>query len=315
MKIAVVVPCYKVKKHILGVLESIDSTVSKIYVVDDACPDGSGKYVVDNCMDNRVSVLFSEVNSGVGGAVISGYLQALKDDMDIVVKVDGDGQMDCKLIPKFCRPILEGKADYTKGNRFNSIDSLVSMPLVRKIGNALLSFVNKASSGYWKIMDPTNGFTAIHKTALSLLPLDKLSNRYFFESDMLFRLGTIRAVVRDISMDSKYGDEKSNLKISKVIFEFTPLYIRSFFKRIFYTYFLRDFHIASIELVLGCLLMLFGVVFGSYEWLESSRTGIPASTGTVMVAILPVIIGFQLLLSSMHYDLANSPSIPLQGEE
>lgn len=315
MKIAIVVPCYKVKRHILEVLESIDSTIAKIYVVDDACPEGTGKYVIDNCRDSRISVLFNEVNTGVGGAVVAGYVQALKDDMDIVVKVDGDGQMDCKLISKFSRPIVEGKADYTKGNRFNSIDSLVSMPFVRKIGNALLSFVNKASSGYWKVMDPTNGFTAIHKTALSLLPLEKLSKRYFFESDMLFRLGTIRAVVRDVSMDSKYGDEESNLLISRVVFEFTPLYIKSFFKRVFYTYFLRDFNIASIELIVGSLLMLFGVFFGAFEWLESGRTGIPASTGTVMIAILPLIIGFQLLLSSMHYDLANSPSIPLQNED
>lgn len=314
MKVAVVIPCYKVKKHILEVLASVGSEVSNIYVVDDCCPESSGRFVVENTKDSRINVLFHESNRGVGGAVITGYIQALKDDMDIVVKIDGDGQMETSLIQKFIRPIAEGKADYTKGNRFNSIDSLVSMPLVRKIGNALLSFVNKASSGYWKVMDPTNGFTAIHKAALSSLPLDKLSQRYFFESDMLFRLGTIRAVVRDIPMDAKYGSEESNLVVSKVVFEFTPLYVKSFLKRVFYTYFLRDFNIASIELVFGFALMLFGAIFGIVEWLASGRTGIAASTGTVMIAILPLIIGFQLLLSSMHYDLANSPSSPLQSD-
>lgn len=312
MKIGVVIPCYKVKSHVLDVIKKIGSEVSVIYAVDDACPQQSGNFILEQNTDPRVTVLFNEINKGVGGAVITGYKEAIKDNIDIVVKIDGDGQMDPSLIKKFITPLIEQRTDYTKGNRFHSIESLVSMPTIRKIGNAVLSFINKISSGYWRVMDPTNGYTAIHIEALKQLPLEKINNRYFFESDMLFRLGTIRAVVQDISMKSVYADETSNLVISKVIFEFSPLYLKAFIKRIFYTYFLRDFNIASIELIFGTLLFTFGSFFGLYKWFQSGNTGIEASTGTVMIAILPMIIGFQLLLSSLHYDLSNMPTTPLQ---
>jgi len=233
--------------------------------------------------------------------------------MDIVVKIDGDGQMDPALISKFIKPVINGDADYTKGNRFWKIESLLQMPFIRKAGNALLSFINKISSGYWNIMDPTNGFTAIHRSALEALPLEKINRGYFFESDMLFRLGTIRAVVRDVPMDSVYGDEKSHLNITKVLFQFSPRYLACYVKRVFYTYFLRDFNIASVELVLGLALVIFGALFGASAWIESSATGELTSTGTVMIAVLPLIIGIQLLLNSLNYDISNIPEIPLQS--
>jgi dolichol-phosphate mannosyltransferase len=312
MNVAVVIPCYKVRKHILSLLGSIGSEVQSIYVIDDCCPQHSGQVVLDGNRDQRIKVLFNPENTGVGGAVMKGYVEALQDGMDIIIKIDGDGQMDPALIPKLIKPILLGQADYTKGNRFHRIESLVVMPAVRKVGNAILSFVNKFSSGYWKIMDPTNGYTAIHRAALLCLPLEKISQRYFFESDMLFRLGTVRAVVRDIPMDAKYEDEESSLDIKKVIIEFTPLYIKACLKRIFYTYFLRDFNVASIELILGLLMIFFGLVFGVFSWSESSSAGVQTPTGTVMISVLPLIMGFQLLLNSLHYDITNSPLEPLQ---
>jgi len=257
LKIAVAIPCYQVKAHILQVIELIPEQVQRIYVVDDACPDQSGVWVQQHCSDARVQVLFHQENQGVGGAVITAYQQALLEKMDIVVKIDGDGQMNPTLLPRFIEPIIQGQADYTKGNRFFALDTLTAMPLVRKLGNAALSFINKVSSGYWNIMDPTNGYTAIHCQVLALLPLDKLNSRYFFESDLLFRLGTLRAVVRDVSMMAHYADETSHLQIKQVLIQFPRLYLKSFFKRIFYNYFLRDFNGASLELILGVVLMLF----------------------------------------------------------
>lgn len=313
MKVAVAIPCYKVKAHILDVINKIGSEVDVIYVVDDCCPEGSGDYVLESNVDNRVRVLRNEINMGVGGAVCTAYKQAIIDHIDIVVKIDGDGQMDPSLIKKFINPILKGKADYTKGTRFFTLDSLVSMPPIRKFGNAVLSFVNKASSGYWNIMDPTNGYTAIHRKVLNILPLDKISKRYFFESDMLFRLGTIRAVVNDIPMDARYDDEESNLSIKQVIVEFPPLYIKSFIKRIFYNYFLRDFNGASMEFIVGLILFVFGLLFGGFHWLESVTEQQVASTGTVMLAVLPMIMGFQLLLSAINFDMHNVPRAPLQN--
>jgi len=313
LKTCVVIPAFKVEKHILSVIGNIGDCVDRVYVVDDCCPNGSGKLVEDHCDDKRVVVLYNEENLGVGGAVKRGYLQGLADDMEVFVKIDGDGQMDPALLPKFTGPILRGKADYTKGNRFYMLESLVQMPLLRKFGNAGLSLVNKFTSGYWDIMDPTNGYTVIHRTALSLLPLNKISDRYFFESDMLFRLGTLKAVVTDIPMDAVYGTEESHLKISRAVFQFLPLYFRAFWKRIFYTYFLRDFNVASLEMFVGAILFLFGLVFGFTSWINSSNLGEFSSSGTVMLAAVPLIMGFQLLLSALHYDISNIARTPLQS--
>jgi dolichol-phosphate mannosyltransferase len=308
--IAVVIPSYKVRKHILGVIAQIGPEVNRIYVVDDCCPDSSGDFVESNCSDERVKVIRNLENQGVGGAVMTGYKVALTDEMDIIVKVDGDGQMDPSLIADFVAPIVAGEADYTKGNRFFDLEEIRAMPKVRLFGNAALSFMTKLSSGYWDLFDPTNGYTAIHGGVARYLPFKKISRRYFFETDMLFRLNTLRAVVVDIPMDAKYGDEVSNLKISRIIGEFLLRHIQNFGKRIFYNYYLRDMSLASIELPLGLTMLSFGIVFGGYQWLHSINTGIPSSAGTVMLSALPVIVGLQLILAFLGHDIRSVPNRP-----
>lgn len=306
-KIAVVIPSYKVREHILEVVSAIGPEVERIYVVDDCCPEGSGAFVERNCTDPRVTILRNPENQGVGGAVMTGYRAAIAEGMDVIVKVDGDGQMDPSLIVEFVAPILSGEADYTKGNRFFDLEEIRSMPGMRLFGNAVLSFMTKLSSGYWDLFDPTNGFTAIHRDVAMHLPFARISRRYFFETDMLFRLNTLRAVVVDIPMDAKYGDEVSNLKISKIVGEFLAKHLRNFVKRIFYSYYLRDMSIASIELPLGLTLLSFGTLYGGINWAESLNSGVPTPAGTVMLAALPVIIGAQLILAFVGYDIANVP--------
>lgn len=309
--IAAIIPCYRVKEHILAVIAGIGPEVGRIYVVDDRCPENSGSFVSANCADPRVEVLYHDKNLGVGGAVKTGYRKALADGCSIMVKVDGDGQMDPGLIPRFIAPILNGEADYVKGNRFFSLGSLRGMPGIRVFGNSVLSMVNKFVNGYWNIMDPTNGFTAIHHTALGLLEMEKIANNYFFESDMLFRLSTIRAVVQDIPMNARYETEKSGLKISRILFQFPPMYLSRFFKRIFYNYFLRDFNAGTVQLLIGLLLFIFGMTEGIYHWVMSVKYNTVATAGTVMLAALPTILGFQLLLSGLQYDMRNVPEKPL----
>lgn len=306
--IAVVIPSYKVRNHILGVINQIGPDVSRIYVVDDCCPDNSGEFVESNCRDERVKVVRNKENQGVGGAVMTGYKAAINDGMDIIVKVDGDGQMDPSLIPDFVAPIVAGKADYTKGNRFFDLEEIRAMPKARLFGNAVLSFMTKLSSGYWDLFDPTNGYTAIHIDVARHLPFAKISQRYFFETDMLFRLNTLRAVVVDIPMDAKYGDEVSNLKISKIVGEFLFKHARNFGKRIFYNYYLRDLSLASIELPVGLILSLFGFLFGGYHWLESSQHGVQTPTGTIMLAAIPILMGLQLVLAFIGYDISSVPT-------
>jgi glycosyltransferase involved in cell wall biosynthesis len=310
-KICVVIPAYKVKSHILQVVGGIGDEVSRIYVVDDCCPDGSGEFVRENCPDGRVVVIRNEANLGVGGAVMAGYRAAITDGMEVIVKVDGDGQMDPALIPDFIWPILAGEADYTKGNRFFDLEKISTMPGVRLFGNAVLSFMTKLSSGYWNLFDPTNGYTAIHARVASHLPFTKISNRYFFETDMLFRLNTLRAVAVDIPMDAKYCDEVSNLKISRILGEFLAKHLRNLSKRIFYNYYLRDLSLASIELPLGLLLLLFGLSFGGWHWFFAVREGISTPTGTVMLSALPTLMGMQLVLAFLAYDIASVPAQPL----
>lgn len=307
-----VVPCYRVSAHILSVLGRIGPEVAAIYVVDDACPEASGKLVAEKSGDSRVRVLYHPVNQGVGAAVLTGYRAALDEAMDVIVKVDGDGQMDPALIPDFVEPILEGQADYTKGNRFHDPDGLSSMPRERLLGNAVLSLINKWSSGYWNLFDPTNGYTAIHASVAARLDFAKISQRYFFESDMLFRLNLLRAVVIDVPMSAYYAEESSNLRIARIVPEFSAGHFRNFCKRIFYNYYLRDMSVASMELPLGLLLFCFGVVHGSYSWLESIRSGITSSAGTVMLSALPVILGVQLILAFLNYDIAAIPRRPIQ---
>jgi dolichol-phosphate mannosyltransferase len=311
--IAVVIPCYRVSAQVLSVIKGIGPEVSLIIVVDDACPEGSGRLVEERCSDRRVRVEYLPHNRGVGGAVLAGYRRAIACGAGVIVKLDGDGQMNPELIQQFVAPILEGEADYTKGNRFFDLESLRSMPALRLFGNAGLSFISKLSSGYWKVMDPTNGYTAIDARVAANLPHEKIASRYFFESDMLFRLNTLQAAIVDIPMDAVYGAEKSNLKIRRVLFEFPLQHAIRFCKRIFYSYFLRDFNAASVELVVGCLLTASGTIFGLTQWAHYSALQQTAPTGTVLLATIQVIVGVQLLLSWITFDLNSSPQKPISG--
>ncbi|MBC3956929.1 MULTISPECIES: glycosyltransferase family 2 protein [Pseudomonas] len=306
-QVAVVIPCYKVRQQILSVIAQIGPEVSSIFVVDDCCPEGSGDYVAEHCIDPRVVILRHTVNQGVGGAVMTGYQAAIAANVDVIVKIDGDGQMDPGLITNFVDPILNGEADYTKGNRFYDLEKISAMPKMRLFGNAVLSFMTKLSSGYWNLFDPTNGYTAIHREVARHLPFHKISRRYFFETDILFRLNTLRAVAVDIPMDAKYEDEVSNLKISKIIGEFLRKHARNTFKRVFYNYYLRDMSLASIEMPTGLAMIVFGCGFGLYHWASSSYTHEPTPLGTIMFSALPIIIGIQFVLAFLSYDISSVP--------
>lgn len=313
LSIGVVIPCYKVGEHLARVVSRVGHEVNRIYIVDDCCPDGSVDQFRNICVDSRVMFLKTQQNLGVGGAVLRGYEEALLEKLDVVVKIDGDGQMDPELIGGFISPIIQGQADYTKGNRFYDIEGLAGMPLLRVLGNAMLSLFSKLSSGYWNLFDPTNGYTAIHVEVLKLLPLSKISKDYFFESDMLFRLNTIRASVIDIPMKAVYQNEVSNLKITSIFMPFIFKHLKNSVKRIIYNYYLRDMSVASFELLIGCFMLGFGLFYGAIEWGASMRTEIPATAGKVMLSALPLILGMQLLLSFLSYDVYATPNRPIHS--
>jgi len=303
--ISVIIPSYKVIKSIENVVKTLPHFINNIIVVDDKCPQNSGEFI--KALDlPRVTVIFNNVNQGVGGAMIAGYKKALALNSDIVVKVDGDGQMNPENIKKLIQPIIDNHADYTKGNRFSDFKALKQMPKIRLFGNSALSFLVKASSGYWNMMDPTNGFTAISKNALLGLDLDKLAKRYFFESDMLINLNIENCILRDVPLPAKYSDEESSLNITKVLFDFPPKLCKGLVKRIFYKYYIYDFSMASIYILLGMPMFLFGIIYGGISWYESITTDVEATTGTVMFSALPIILGVQFLLQAISIDIDNN---------
>ncbi len=306
-RIAVIIPAYKVSKQILNVVSRIGPEVSDIFVVDDACPENSGTLVSKKITDPRLRVICNPRNLGVGGAVKVGFTAAMAAGAEVLVKVDGDGQMDPKLIPNLVAPLLNGSADYSKGNRFFNVETIKEMPLVRILGNLGLSFYSKLSSGYWDVFDPNNGFIAIRSDAAAQIPFSKVSDRYFFESDMLFRLNLNRAVVVDVPMEPFYGEEVSNLKVFSSFFEFSYKHMRNFTKRIIYSYYLREFNLASLELLLGGLLMVFGLVVGGRGWIHSLNYGVPTQTGTLILTAMTFLSGLQLLLGFFAYDISNIP--------
>lgn len=305
-RIAVVIPSYKVANHIKEVVSSLPSFVDHIIVVDDACPQHSGG-IVKELGFQKVMVVEHECNMGVGGAVLTGYQEALRLQCDVMVKVDGDGQMDPAYVEAMIRPIVEKKADYTKGNRFTDFNALKNMPRIRLFGNSLLSFMVKLSSGYWNVMDPTNGFTAIDSESARRLEFPKIAKRYFFESDMLIHLNIMNRVVKDVPIPARYGEEKSSLSITKVLFSFPQKLLGGLGKRIFMKYFIYDFNMASVYLLFGLPMFVFGVFFGSYRWYLGVSENIDNPTGTVMLSVLPIILGVQFLLQAVSIDIQNIP--------
>ena len=301
-KIAIVIPAYNEERFIVQVIRAVPSFVDHIIVVDDASGDSTSQLALE-VADPRVLVLKNEANQGVGGSTITGYRRALELECDVVAKADGDGQMPLDRLSSLLEPIVEDGYVYTKGNRFLEQDSLGQMPKVRLLGNIALTFLTKLASGYWQIFDPQNGFTAIDVRALKSLNLDNIYKGYFFENDMLVRLNVHGFRVRDVPMPAVYGNEKSSMRLSLVLFTFPFLLFQRLLYRIYQKYVLRDFSPIALFLGVGTLLMGGGGLFGLSQWLRRAGTGVPTPTGTVMLSVIPVILGFQLVLQALVLDI------------
>ncbi|MCX8500305.1 MAG: glycosyltransferase family 2 protein [Alphaproteobacteria bacterium] len=317
--LVVIIPCYNAERHIGQVIAEMPPMIERIYCVDDASTDGTALLLEQLRNTNRkIRQVSLPQNQGVGGAMIAGYRAAITDasqnhelDRLILIKMDSDHQMDPHNIPQLIAPIVSGAADYAKGNRFFYIEDVQSMPRMRVFGNICLSFLNKLSSGYYSIFDPTNGYTAIQGTIAAKINWDKIHRRYFFESDLLFRLNLLRAVVVDVPMAAHYGDETSHLSIHKQVGPFILGLLRNLGKRIFYNYFWRDVTPVTLYLVAGGCLVVFALYVGLKFWVMSSFFGQVATAGKVMLAALPMIIGCQFLFSAWQLEMANEPRLPL----
>ena len=314
--LAVVIPAYKVEKQIAVTLARIPDYIREIVVVDDASPDRTAEIVrASQARDARIKLISHAENQGVGGAMLSGFREVLKGNAQVILKVDGDGQMSGYDPRPLLEPLIRGQADYVKGNRFRDFQALKSMPVIRQIGNMGLGFLVKAATGYWDCFDPTNGFFAIRREVLAALPLERIHKSYFFETSMLGELYLIDAVIRDVPYPAVYGEENSNLRVAQILREFPPKLTRLLLRRIWLKNFLFDFNMESIYLLVGLPTFLFGVIFGLVKWIKYARMGVPAPTGTIMIAVVSVMLGVQLLLSAAGIDLQNTPKEPISDGE
>lgn len=313
-RIAVVIPCYRVEQTIARVVETLPDFVDLVVMVDDASPDATGE-TIDRLATNAnggatdIVALHHNRNQGVGGAMATGYAEALERGADIVVKVDGDDQMRPDFMVELIEPLAVGICDYAKGNRFRHFRALKAMPLVRKLGNIALTFLTKVASGYWHVFDPQNGYVAIHRDMLQSLDLECLrSRRYFFENEMLIRLNIESARVLDVPMPSVYGDEVSSLRVSHVLAYFPMHLTRGFVARLFHRYVLRDFSVVIPLYLIGFLAFAWGFGFGLAAWIDHySHPDTPTPTGTVMLSVLPLIVGLQMLLQGLLIDILQTP--------
>ena len=312
-KIAVIIPCYRAGDLVVDVVRNALEVADYVVAVDDACPEKSGECLAKAVSDPRLHVIRHEVNQGVGSAMITGFQAALKTDADIFVKMDGDGQMEHRWLPRLVEPLLLGHADFTKANRFYDLAALESMPLIRRIGNFGLTFLAKAASGFWHISDPTNGYIAIRRGALEILNLGNFHKRYFFEIGLLVQLNIIRAVARDVPIPARYDNEPSSLNPAKILFSFPPKLVAGLLRRIWWRYFVYDINMVTLFLVAGFLLALGGGVFGAEKWAENFVSGGSHPAGTIAIAILPIVLGFQLLLQALVLDVIDKPDEPLSN--
>jgi dolichol-phosphate mannosyltransferase len=308
-KIAIVIPYFNASNQIIAVISKIPEYINVVIIVNDKSLEPLPQKEILETLNENIKCYFLEnkVNLGVGGATKKGFEYVKTLEIDIIVKVDADDQMDLNYLPNLLKPIISNKANVTKGNRFRDRKALQKMPILRTIGNLILSFLVKIATGYWHNFDPTNGFIAIKTGTLKRVDFSKLSNRYYFETSLLAELYFQKTQIIDISMPALYGDEKSNMNISKMVFVFLAKLSKTFLKRVMKEYFIYDFNIGSIYILFGFPLFLFGIVFGTFKWIYYASLETLAPTGTIMIITLSIILGFQLILQAIQYDIFNAP--------
>lgn len=306
--VAAVVPAYKEEAMISTVIETMPEFVDHIVIVDDCSPDATSD-VVRAVGSPRVTLIRHEVNQGVGGAIITGHKAALELGADVNVIMAGDAQMDPQHLPALLDPVTDGGYGFAKANRFFAPESFEGMPRHRVFGNIVLSFMTKLASGYWHLFDPQNGYTAVRAEVLRNIPLEHVAKRYSFENDFLIHLNIQQVSAVDVPVPAVYGDEVSSIRLSKVVPELLDLLFRGYWRRIWYRYVLWSF--SPIALLLFTGLLLFGIGLGISIWVAFLALGsVVATAATVMLAALPLMIGTQMLISSLQLDIQASPSKP-----
>ncbi|MDD5687991.1 MAG: glycosyltransferase family 2 protein [Elusimicrobia bacterium] len=303
-KIALVIPARNEEKLIIPTLKNVPDYVDKIYVINDASKDSTAE-LVKNHSDKRVELLSHQKCMGPGAAIITGYKMALKENYDVVAVCGGDNQMPLNQLKNMLDPIIDGKADYSKGNRFiEGGERLSDMPFTRVLGNTIISLLTKIASGYYKIFDVVDGFTAISKKALSVIDWDKAWKRYGYPMDFLVRLNIYGFKVIDVPRETIYiqGARQSQIKGLSYALRVSPMLLRNFFYRLYKRYLIGDFHPLIFMYILGMLLLLLGFLTGIFILVAKLHGGSPTGATAIFSALL-IIFGGQLFLFGMLFDM------------
>jgi glycosyltransferase involved in cell wall biosynthesis len=303
--IAAVVPAYNEEAHIADVIRGLPELVDHIVVVDDASTDETSQQA-KGTDDPRLVLIRNDENRGVGGSIVTAHRKALELGSDIDVVFAGDDQMDPQYLPALLDPIIDDGFGFTKANRFFSRSSFVGMPRHRVFGNIVLSFLTKLASGYWHLFDPQNGYTAITKESLARLPLDDIATGYEFENDLLINLNIENIRACDVSVPARYGTEVSGIRLRQVIPAIGWLLFRGFWKRMIWKYTVRSFSPIALFFFAGLALVTWGVGFGIWVIAQTIGPAV-ATTGTVILSVVPFLIGVQLLISALVLDIQESP--------
>jgi len=304
--IAALVPAYNEEKLVSRVIEGMPAFIDHIIIVDDSSQDETAK-IVENSKDKRVIFIKHAQNTGLGGAIKSAVAKAREMKVDIGVVMAGDNQMDPIYLPSLLDPICEDGYDFTKLNRFYSSEGFANMPKHRVFGSLALALLTRVASGYWHLIDPQNGYVAYGPRVLNELNFEGLNQGYALENDVLINLNILGMRIKEIPGKIIYADEKSTMNLWKIIPSFTVFLFGGFFRRIFKKYVLRGFHPIAIFMVFGSILFFGGLAFGLYHWHLSTITGVAATTGTVMLSVMPVLMGFEMLLWSLILDIQEEP--------
>ncbi|MDI6799339.1 MAG: glycosyltransferase family 2 protein [Actinomycetota bacterium] len=311
-KIAAVVPAHNEESFIAEVLGSIPDFFDNVFAVDDSSSDGTLRMIEELAASNpKIKSLKTPKNLGVGGATTTGFKEIIKShrDVEIVVKIDGDGQMPLERLEDLLSPLIEGDYDYAKGNRFLKGHDLERMPKVRLLGNLILTLLTKIVSGYWNIFDSQNGFFAVKLKCLEEISLDKLHPGYFFENDLLIALNVYDFRVKDVAIPSIYGEEKSGVSIFKTGLTFPFLLFHRYWRRFYAKHILRNFSPVALFMIPGSILFTMGLFSSIYLWLRSIFNPKPTPVGTLLIVLVLLVFGFQLILQAAVLDIQESQKL------
>jgi glycosyltransferase involved in cell wall biosynthesis len=306
LRVAAIIPAYNEEKLITKTVETLPDFVDAAVCVDDCSTDSTWEVLSKLAKKNKKVVpIHLDVNEGIGGAYIHGFERALDDGMDLIVTMAGDAQCNPDYIKNMIDTLLTENLDYVKANRFVHLEELKAMPKYRRIGNTIITILTKFSSGYYSIFDSQNGYGVHRRSNLEKLNFDHIGRRYDYENTLLIAMAIMGAKIKDEPVPAIYADEVSTIPVFKTTMRALKVIWKGLWRRIYYKYVVYNFHPIALFLLGGLLLGGVGTLYGLFLVIEKIVNNVTPSSGTVMLSVLPIVLGFQLLLSAITMDMNN----------